>query len=887
MRNPPRLACWLLRLRLSKAHYECIAGDLFEEFHRQERSRSWFWRQALSTIHPRFRSLEHLEPKSQGVNPMTFLSDVRQDVRYSLRTLRRNPGFAIVAVLALALGIGINTGIFTILNSIALRPLPVADSSRVVSVYQSFRGKAGRNVNGSTSFFSYSEYLNYRDNNHVFSGVAVVANASASLGGADARRIQGQIVSCNFFSVLGRTPVLGREFSAQECSEPDAAPVAILSHDFWSEQFHADPHVLGSTILLNRRAFTIVGVAPPNFAGTFVTPSSYWAPVTMQSTLIPGSNLLSETNTSWLEMLGRLRPGGSIARARTDLAVIAGRIDQSYPGRTTTLAVDRATFLGEPEARTIVLAGSAVTLLAFGLVLLIACANVANLLLARAAARQKEIAIRLSAGASRGRLVRQLLTESLLISLAGGALGSILAFWTFEAIFATVMSSLPAGVPSIALNLTPDLRVLAYAMGISVVTGIVFGLMPALQATRPDLVSALKEEGSGFAGHLSRGWLRSALVATQVSVCLVLLIAAGLLARGLQSAQNLDPGFSMKGVIATSFDLKDQGYDDAKALQFHRQLLERVAALPGVDIASQTVIVPLEGSSYGTVIEVDGVPGPQQVKFNNVSPAFFSLLGIPVVRGRIFTEAEARSGAPVTVISQATAQLFWPNQDPLGKSFRMGKEKTAYQVIGVARDIRSTDLPHVEKTFLYFPAKLDYQSHMRLLAHTNGNLAATARLIREVAHSLDANIIVTAKPLEDNLQIWHLTSRILASVTGALGLLGLLLASLGIYGVVSYAVSSRTREIGIRMTLGANPSGILSLILSQGMRPVILGLVIGFAVCAAASRLMSVMLYGISPFDPLTFGGVALFLSIIALAACFLPARRATRVDPMVALRYE
>jgi macrolide transport system ATP-binding/permease protein len=885
MRNPPRLACLLLRIRLSKAHYDCIAGDLFEEFVQDRRSRAWFWQQTFSTLSPRFSSLEHLEPKGHSMN---LFSDLWQDVRYSIRTLRKHPSFAIVAVLALALGIGVNTGIFTILNAIALRPLPVADAGRVVSVYQSFRGKVSRNVSGSKSYFSYPEYLDYRDHNDVFSGLAVSAAATASLGGADAKRIETQIVSCNYFTVLGRTPFLGREFSKDECATPDGAAVAILSNSFWNSQFHGDPHVVGSVIQLNRRAFTVIGVAPKGFDGTSILPAAIWAPVVMQNTLTPGDSGLSATNWSWLEMIGRLKPGVSIARAHADLAVIAGRIDQSYPGRTTTVAVDTANFLGEPEARTAVLTGGTVALLAVGLVLLIACANVANLLLARAAARQKEIAIRLSAGASRGRLVRQLLTESLLISLAGGALGSILALWTFEALFHLVMSSLPAGtVPPIELNLAPDLRVLFYAVALSAISGIAFGLAPALQATRPDLVSALKEEGSGFAGRMSRSWLRSALVAAQVSVCLVLLIAAGLLTRGLQSAQTLDPGFSMKGVAAVWFDLKQQGYDDARALQFHRQLMERVSAIPGVDSTSQAVVVPLSASSFGGGIELDGFQGTQFMKYNSVSPSFFSLLGIPIVRGRGFTEAEGQRGAPLVVISEATAKHFWPNQEPLGKVFRAGKEKTAYEVIGVARDIRHTDLAHVEKTFFYFPARLEFQTHMTLLVHTNGNLAATVNLLRDTAHSLDANIIVTAKPMEDVMEIWRLPSRILASMTTALGLLGLLLASLGIYGVVSYAVSARIREIGIRMTLGAKPAGILSLILKQGMRPVILGLAIGFVACAAASRFLSIMLYGVSPIDPLTFATVSLFLTGIALLACYLPARRATRVDPMEALRYE
>ena len=816
---------------------------------------------------------------------MTLIADLWQDVRYSIRTLRKQPGFAIVAVLALALGIGVNTGIFTILNAIALRPLPVADAGRVVNVYQSLRGDVKRNVNGSASYFSYPEYLTYRDNNHVFSGLAVSATAGVSLGGANPRHIEGQIVSCNFFSVLGRVPVLGREFSPEECAHADGAPVAILSDAFWHSQFHADPHIVGSVILLNRRAFTVIGIAPSGFSGTSMLPSSYWAPVVMQKALIPGDVMLTSPSWSFLEMIGRLKPGVSLTRAKADLSVIAGRIDRTNPGQTATLSIVTATFLGEPEARTIVLAGGTVALLAVGLVLLIACANVANLLLARAAARQKEIAIRLSAGASRGRLIRQLLTESLIISLTGGAMGSVLALWAFQAFYQMMPSILPAELPAITLNLAPDWRVLGYAIAISVVTGIAFGLVPALQATRPDLVSALKEEGSGF-GRLSRGRLRNILVAAQVSVCLVLLIAAGLLARGVQSAQTLDPGFSANGVVAASFDLQQQGYDDARALQFHRQLMERVSAIPGVDLASQTVVVPLEGSSWGSMVEVDGVP-PTQMRFNYVSPGFFPLLGIPLVRGRVFTESEGLQSARVAVISEATARRFWPNQDPLGKLFRTGADKAQYQVIGVAKDIRSTDLAHVEKTFFYFPADAKYQKNMNLLAHTNGDVASAVKLIRDAAHSLDANIIVNSRPLDANFEKWRAPSRMLAVLVSTLGFLGLLLASLGIYGVVSYAVSARIREIGIRMTLGAEPQGILRLILRQGMRPVILGLGVGFVACAAASRLMSVMLYGVSPFDPLTFGGVSLFLAAVALLACYLPARRATRVDPMEALRYE
>jgi macrolide transport system ATP-binding/permease protein len=896
MRTPPKLACWLLRARLSKAQYESISGDLFEEFASEGRSRSWFWRQTFSALSPRFHDLNHVlnhvsnhvEPESKRWNPMTIFNGLSQDVRYAARTLRATPGFAAVSVAALALGIGVNTGIFTVLNAVALRPLPVTDAGNVVGIYQSFRGKVSRNTYGSQSYFSYPEYLEYRADNHVFSGLAAFASTNASLGGANPRRVQGQVVSCNYFTVLGRQPVLGRAFTPDECTKPDAAPVVVLSHAFWTSQFGADPRIAGSTIVLNRRAFTVIGIAPPGFTGASPTPSAFWAPVVMQGTLIPATELLSAANTSWLEMLGRLRPGVSLSRARAELAIIAGRIDGAYPGRTTTLSINAATYMGDPESRTAVLAGGTVALLAVGLVLLIACANVANLLLSRAAGRQKEIAIRLSAGASRGRLIRQLLTESLLISLTGGALGSLVAFWTFDSLFRWTMSIIPAGIPPITLNLTPDLRVLAYSIAVSATTGILFGLIPALQATRPDIVSALKDEGSGFAGaRISQGLLRNALVAAQVAVCLVLMIAAGLLARGLQSAQTLDPGFSMKGVVTASFDLQQQGYDDTRALSFNRRLIERASAIPGVDAVSQADVIPLEGSSFGTVIEIQGVSGRQNTHYNEVSPAFFSLLGIPIVRGRGFTPAEAERGASVAVISEATAQRFWPGQDPLGKSFRLGPKSLPTEVIGVARDIRSADLAHLEKTFFYAPPKLELQPRMRLLAHTNGNVATASRSIREAAHALDTNLIVTVKPLEENYEFWRLPSRILASMTAALGLLGLLLASVGIYGVVSYAVSRRIREIGIRMSLGANSYGIMTMILKQAMSPVLLGVAVGFAICVPTSRLMSVMLYGISPLDPLTFAGVALFLAAIALLACYIPARRATRVDPAEALRYE
>ena len=810
------------------------------------------------------------------------------DLRYGARALAKNPGFTVVAVVAIALGIGVNTGIFSVLNGVALKLLPVPKAKQIVSVDQAFHGKFRRNLHGESGLSSYSEYKIYRENNHVFSGLLAYAPfLEATLGGDNPRQLMGAETSCNFFDVLGERPALGRVFVEEDCRAPGASPVVVLSDELWRSQFDADPQIAGKSVSLNRAKFVVIGVAAPGFAGLDPWRSAFWAPVTMQKALEPDSNLLEDDNTAWLAMLGSMRPGVSLEEVRADLGVIAGRIDQQYPGRTTTLVIHRATFLGRPEERTVVFSIGSVVLAAVGLVLLIACANVANLLLARASARQKEIAIRLSIGGSRWRIVRQLLTESLLIAFLGGTLGSLVAFWSIEGIARFVLAHLPHGAPRLVWNVSPDLRVWGYSLALTALTGIVFGLAPALHATRQDLSTAVKGEGGGLVGKsASGGMLRNTLVGVQVAVCMVLLIAAGLLMRGLYLAQTVDPGFEMKGITQAQFDLPSQGYSAEKARAFQQELTARVAALPGVDDVEEAQVTPLSHSFLGTELTPAGESELRGVEFNRVSPGFFAMLGMPMLRGRTFTDAEVQSDGPVLVVTESTARHLWPGQDAIGKTMREGGAKE-YQVVGVVRDSQASHLGQTDGLYVYMPAGPAEEARLQLLVHSKGGDVATTNGIREAARALDADLIVDVTRLEDNLEVWRTPSRIVAGLSGVLGALALLLAAIGVYGVVSYSVSRRVHEIGVRMTLGASGRDVVQLLLRQALRPVVIGGLVGIAACAAVSQVLADVLYGIGSHDPIAFVGVPLFLLSVALLASYLPARRAARVDPAVALRYE
>ena len=810
-----------------------------------------------------------------------------QDIRYGLRMLGRSPGFTAVAVLAIALGIGVNTGIFSVLNGAALRMLPVPGAGQIVSVDQIFHGKTTRNVHEEASLFSYSEYQEYRANNHVFSGLlAYQPFLSATLAGGRSRQLFGQLTSCNYFDVLNKRPAEGRGFVEADCAAEGQGAVAVLSDELWRNTFAADASLVGKRVILNRSAFTVIGIAPAGFGGTEPIPSAFWVPITMQPAMEPDRDFLGDANVSWLALLGRVRPGVSMGQVRADLSVIAGRIDQQHPGRTTSLSIRSATFLGRPEEHNFVLGAAAVILFGFGLVLLIACANVANLMLARATARQKEIAVRLSVGASRWRLIRLLLTESLLLALMGGALGSLLAFWSFEAISHFVISRLPHGFPPLALNMAPDLRVLGYALVLTLLTGVAFGLAPALQASRADLNTALKNIEGGIGGRAGGGLLRHSLVGAQVAVCMILLIAAGLLLRGLYFAQTVDPGFAMNGIAVVSLDLRTQGFKEKPAAQFEQRLKEKVAALPGVDGVVEAAQTPLSDDHNFTGFSIPGKPAEYEVEDNAISQGYFSLLGIPIVRGRDFTEEEVHAGAKVAIVTEATARKLWPGEDPIGKILREGKN-TDLRIIGIARDAQVSHLGENAKLYVYLPAGPKEQSELHLMIHGGGGFAAVAAGVRAAAGGIDPDVLVDVTRLEDNMEVWRTPARIVAALAGSLGALGLLLASIGVYGVVSYAVSRRTREIGIRMTLGADGRDVMRLVLRQSMRPVLIGGAIGIVGCAGVSWVLSSMLFGISARDPIAFIAVPAFLLGIALLASYVPARRATKVNPVVALRYE
>jgi predicted permease len=637
---------------------------------------------------------------------------------------------------------------------------------------------------------------------------------------------------------------------------------------------------------LNRIAFTVIGVARPGFTGTEPIPSAFWVPITIQKVLDAGHDRLADDNMSWLALLGRVRPGVAMEQVRADLGVIAGRIDQLNPGRTTSLAISTATFFGRPEERERLIPVAFLVLAAFGLVLLIACANVANLLLARASARRKEIALRLSIGASRGRLVRQLMTESLLLSALGGALGSLFAFWSFAIITQFVISHLPHKFSTLAVNVAPDFRVLGYALALTLVTGVLFGLIPALQSSRLDLNTALKEDGAKSGpGKKSGRFLRNTLVGAQIAVCMILLLAAGLLLRGLYYAQTVDPGFVMKDVAAAFLYPKAQGYDENRSTAFMGRLRERVAALPGVIEIAQAECAPLSHDFSADYFSVPDRSEKVAIEYNHVSPEYFSVVGIPIVRGRGFQPGET-SNSPGIIVSESTAQRLWPGEDPLGKKLRedTGHE---YSVIGVTRDAQVSHLGDVKTPYLYFPAGPQDNVRTYVMVRFDGSFTPVANGIREAVRSLDPDVPVDVVTLDDYLEVWRSPSRIVATLSGALGALAVLLASIGIYGMVTYSVSRRVHEIGVRIALGADRSEVMKLVLKQAMRPVMMGGLAGVAACATVSHVLSSMLFGLSAHDPIAFISVPLLLLLVALVASYIPARRAMCVDPIVALRYE
>jgi predicted permease len=812
------------------------------------------------------------------------------DLRYGLRMLRKTPGFTLVALVSLALGIGVNTAIFSLVNAVLIRPVPVVREQRRVAW---LRAPA-----------SYPDFQDYRERSQSFEGLAAITGQSEFSfdTGGEPELVKGEFVSANYFDVLRVGAARGRTFAPEEDRTP--AQVAVISHRLWRTRFESDPAVVGRRINLNGLAFHVVGVAPEKFIGTEVgldrelwVPLSTWPvfhPTATVGAAAGAGDLLAARNSHWLRVFGRLRPEVAREQAGAELATIARGIAETHYGRADEETLRRVRLLEmsggmDPGDREEALPVAGVMMAVVGLVLLIACANIAGLLVARAAVRRRETAIRQALGAARLRLVRQWLTESVLLAVMGGALGLLIALWAND-----LMTSYAEGTPLVALDLSLDYRVLAFAFAVSVVTGVVFGLAPALQASRLDILTSLKsEDAQGQAGG-RRSRLRAVFVASQVALSVVLLVGAGLFIRSLLSAHTIDPGFRVERALTVPVNLGLLRYEAEGGRNFYRELLARVGAQPGVESASLVRFAPL-GLSYAQGLVVaegrelrEGEEGVS-VGFNTVGPGYFRTMGAPLLRGREFTDAD-REGAPgVAVVNEALAEALWPGQDPLGKRLSFeGPRGPFLEVVGVASDIKYRTLGDRARPYFYRPVFQAYEPGMTLVVRTAGEPGALAGAVREQVRALDRNLpVANVRTLEEQFDFSLLPSRAAAWTLGGFGLLALALAAIGIYGVVSYAVAQRTREIGVRMALGAREADVLRLVMGEGMLVVLCGLGAGLLLAFASTRVVAGFLYGVGASDPVTFAGVPLLLGAVALAAGYLPAHRATKVDPVEALRHE
>lgn len=812
-----------------------------------------------------------------------MLEGLLQDVRYAVRALGRSPLFTLTAVVSLAVGIGSTTAIFTLVNALLLRPpAGIGAPERLVDVGRSQNGRGFDN-------FSYPTYVAYRDGARTLSGIAALQMEPRSIsvarpGGAEL--VRGAIVSGNFFEVLQARPAAGRFFVPDEDRVPRAQPVVVLGHAYWRDHLGSDPAVVGRAIVLNGTPFSVVGVAEEGFQGPSVLAPDLWAPM-MSVPLLGGSDgLLQQRESVWLMAIGRLAPGVSVDAAQAELGGIARQLELAYPeaNREQGARVMKASvFPG--EIRTVVRGFMSLLFAVTGLVLLIASVNVAGMLLARAAARRREIAVRLAVGASRGRLLAQLLTESMLLFLAAGVAGVLVAHW----MVAGLMSLVPRLPIPLVVHPTLDLEVLAFALVVSLLAGLLAGLTPALQGTRPALAPTLRGDAAGTGAGRSR--TRAVLLVSQMALSMVMLVTAGLFLRALTHARQIDPGFDPAGVEITSLDLALAGYGDETGRSLAGTLLERTRAMPGVESAAFTAALPLGGGGMGLGgIDVPGRTPPDQRRgwnadWNIITPGYFDVMRMGLASGREFTDAD-REGAPdVAIINQTLAGWLFPGEDAVGRSFRNGDREVT--IVGVARDARYRTLGEEPRGFVYVPLAQRYMSRTTLIVRTAPGVTVSAAVRRLVADVDPALPLLDQQTLADYTAASLFPQRVAVWVAGSLGGIALLLAVLGIYGVTAYGVTQRTREIGIRIALGSPRERVLRLVLRQGVVLAAGGILVGLAAAVTVTRLLRGMLYGVPPTDPIALAGAATLLLLAALAASWLPARRAAGVDPMEALRSE
>ena len=825
-----------------------------------------------------FGNLTSLHERSRDTWGMTFVLQLAQDLRYGLRTMLRTPGFTAVAVIALALGIGANTAIFSVVNAVLMRPLAYRDPERLVTILHNGNGPVGT-----------ANYFDWRDQSTFFESMAGADYWTADLTGMDrAETISGVRVTQNLMPMLGVPPLLGRLFLPGE-DQKGAEHEVILSYRLWQRRFAGDRAVLGTSIRLNGQSYAIVGVMPPEFkfAPFWATRAELWAPDML-------ADEAHNRGGNHLRVFARLKPGATLSQARTEMAAITSRLEQQFPGTNRHVEVIplKEKVVGKIETPLLVLMG------AVGFVLLIACANVAHLLLARAAARQKEIAVRAALGAGRGRMIRQFLTESLLLASAGAAAGLLLAKIAINALVALK----PADIPRID-TLSIDAKVAAFLFGVTLLTGVLFGLAPAWQVSPNGLAGALKESGRGTSDSLVRNRLRSFLVASEFALALVLLVGAGLMIRSFAALQSIDPGFDPHNVLSMVVSVAGSKEAPPERREiFYRELLERMRALPGVQSASAINHLPLAGDLWGWNFTVEGRPRPKPGEspigvYRIVMPDYFRAMGLPIVRGRAISATDDRSAPGVVIINQRAAARYWPAEDPIGKRITFDDGKTWLSIIGVSKDAAEGDWAARTESEVYLAALQNRQflgepgshaSYLTLVIRTAGAPGSLAAAARDTVWSLDRDLpvsqVLTMDQVVSEANAQPRFEMLLLVVFAAIALV---LAAVGIYGVMSYSVSRRAHELGIRISLGASRGNVLRLVIGHGMALAIAGCAAGAAGALFLTRLMTRLLYGVRPTDPLTFGGVALLLMLIALLATYIPARRATRIDPIAALRCE
>jgi predicted permease len=830
-----------------------------------------------------------------------WLRDFIQDLRYGVRMLRGNPGFTAVAIFTLGIGIGANTAIFSLINAVILRSLPVKNPEQLVQV-------AGVGPGGSFWGFSYPSFAYLRDGNHVFSGVIAVsggANGLAATVNGKAERADCQFVSGNFFTLLGVNPAAGRVFTSEEDKTPGANPVVVISYEYWNRRFHLDPSIIGKTMTLRGTSFSILGVAPKGFFGVSVgsSPDGY-IPMMMEQ-VFHFRPFVNDDSILWIQVMGRLKPGISSNQALGDVSVLYSGIQKSLV-KSLKIATqhDKDNILAQKAA--LLLAGNG---LAFdvrkqfttpllllmgivGLVLLIACANVANLLLARGRARRKEIAVRMALGAGGGRLLRQLVTESLLLGAGGGVVGIVIALWAQDGIVA-LMSF---GRSPLTFNLQPDLRLLLFTGAVSLLVVVLFGLAPALRATRLDVAPALKESQGNLGGERSHSKLGKALIASQVAISLILLFGTGLLVRTLINLKNMDPGFDRKNVLIFNVNPAPAGYKGATTTILYRQLLDKLERIPGIQSASLSFLVPIGGGNWTNPVDIEGyTPAANEdlsVNINSVGTHFFETLHTPLLKGRTFGPQDTEKSTPVVIVNQSMARHFFGEKDPIGKRFGWfgdtRKNRLLFTIIGVVGDAKYESLREQPSRTIYLDSLQGESEASEFEVRTIGNPSSFSSQIRQAIQDVNSGIRVSGFDLfADRVDASLGRERLMVILCSLFAGLAGLLACLGLYGVTSYGVARRRAEIGIRMALGAQQSDVLWIVQRETLRLVLIGIVIGLPAGIAASRLISSTLFNIGSYDPITITAVSLLMTGVALLAGFLPARKASRVDPIQALRNE